>query len=367
MISKIKKLNVKYNQKVVGYLIELNDGRIAFQYDDKWIKNGFSISPLSLPLTNKVFINSKQTFDGLYGVFNDSLPDGWGELLIRRMLNKIGINPDLLTPLQKLAILSQNGLGGLTYEPNNSIDNNLNDENISLDEIFKATDAILNDNSNINLDTIYKLGGSSGGTRPKAHLTINGEQWIVKFPCFMDSKKIGQEEYIANKLAKECGINVSEFKLFPSKICPGYFGTKRFDRNKEKRIHMISLSALLETTHRIPNLDYSHLFQVIENICVDKEDIYEAYRRMCFNVFYNNRDDHGKNFSFIYDESLGGYCLSPAYDLTKTPNKFEHEMTVNGNGLPLESDLIDIAKKFKLSLLKCKSIIAKTKTVLKIK
>lgn len=127
---------------------------------------------------------------------------------------------------------------------------------------------------------------------------------------------------------------------------------------------MIFSSALLETTHRIPNLDYSHLFQVIENICPDKDDIYEAYRRMCFNVFYKNHDDHGKNFSFIYDENIKGYRLSPAYDITSTPNKFEHEMIVNGNGLPKEKDLLDIVYKFKLSLSTCKSIISKIKSVI---
>jgi len=81
----------------------------------------------------------------------------------------------------------------------------------------------------------------------------------------------------------------------------------------------------METSHRIPNLDYTHLLQVIEKICIDKEDLYEAFRRMCFNVFFGNKDDHGKNFAFLYDESLGGYKLSPAYDITKTPDKAEHE------------------------------------------
>lgn len=363
----IKKLNVMYNGKLVGYLLETNDGRIAFQYDDEWIQHGFSISPFSLPLTNKVFINTKQTFDGLYGVFNDSLPDGWGELLVRRMLVKKGINPDSLSPIQKLTIISNNALGALTYEPNNPIENETIVD-INLDEIAKDANAILNDDNTNNLDQIYMLGGSSGGARPKAHINIDNEEWIVKFPCYMDSKNIGKQEYTANKLAKKCGINVNDFKLFPSKICSGYFGVKRFDRkDNNKRVHMISLSALLETTHRIPNLDYTHLFQVIQNICPNKDEIYEAYRRMCFNVLYKNRDDHGKNFSFIYDENIKGYRLSPAYDLTSTPNKFEHEMTVNGNGLPTEKDLLDIAHKFKLSLSTCANIISAIKNILKIK
>ena len=117
MISRVRKLTVKYNGKTVGYLAQLDDDSIAFQYDDTWIKNGFSISPFSLPLSNKIYQDGKDIFGGLYGVFQDSLPDGWGELLVRRMLAKQGINADKLSPLTKLTLISGSGLGGLTYEP----------------------------------------------------------------------------------------------------------------------------------------------------------------------------------------------------------------------------------------------------------
>lgn len=364
-IEEVKKLMVKYNNRIVGYLAELKNGNIAFQYDDEWLKNGFSISPFSLPLTNEVFINNHpEKFNGLFGVFWDSLPDGWGELLVRRMLNKYGINFDKLSPLQKLSIVNKNGLGALEYEPNKNLQ--ATNEDYNLDEIAKEAEKILNDDTeNVDLDSIFNLGGSSGGARPKAHITYEAQEWIVKFPCQIDPKDICKREYKANKLAKVCGINVNEFKLFDSKICSGFFGAKRFDRINNQKVHMISLSALLETTHRVPNLDYGHLFQVIQNICVDKEDMYEAFKRMCFNVFYKNRDDHGKNFSFLYDETAGGYKLSPAYDLTSLPNKPEHEMTINGNGKPTEHDLLEIAKTFTLSLKRCKEIIENTKAVLK--
>lgn len=363
MIENVKKVVVKYNDKIVGYLAELEDKQIAFQYDDEWIKNGFSISPFSLPLSDKMYINTKPTFNGLYGVFNDSLPDGWGELLVRRMLFKRGINPDRLSPLQKLTLIAKNGLGGLSYEPCRAPQ--MEGFKFNLDELALETKKILNDETDgVNLDKIYELGGSSGGARPKAHIVENGEEWIVKFPCIIDPINIGEQEYKANKLAKECGINVNEFKLFDSNLCSGYFGAKRFDRKNNKKIHMISLSALLETTHRLPNLDYYHLFQVVQAICVNKDDIYEAFRRMCFNVLYKNRDDHGKNFLFLYDEDLGGYTLSPAYDLTSTPNKPEHEMSAGGNGVPTEEDLLKIAKDFGLSILKCNEIIDKIKSVI---
>ena len=359
MISNIKKLIVKYNEATVGYLAEL-DGNIGFQYDDDWLGGGFTISPFSLPLERKVFVNKKDTFNGLYGVFADSLPDGWGELLVRRMLSKKGINPDRLSPLTKLSLISGQGLGGLTYEPSQSEtdDNTL----IELDEIAREVKQILNDKTdNINLDTIYKLGGSSGGARPKAHIKINGEDWIVKFPCHYDPQDIGKKEYKANMLAKECGLNVNECKLFDSDICLGYFGAKRFDRNRDGRVHMISLSSILETTHRIPNLDYIHLLQVVQRICFDQSDMYEVFGRMCFNVIYGNKDDHGKNFAFLYDEDKRGYKLSPFYDITQTKEKFEHEMTVNGVGNPTENDVFEIAKIMKLSMQKCKLAIEKMK------
>ena len=356
MIEQVKKLGVKYNGVTVGYLAEVQDGRIAFQYDSKWLKNGFSISPFSLPLSNQIYINGKDNFGGIYGVFHDSLPDGWGELLVKRMLAKMGVNYDSLSPLTKLSLVSGNGLGGLTYEPTQV--QKEQDSDIDLDLIAREADKILNDGaSGESLDEIYRLGGSSGGARPKAHLHIDGDEWIVKFPCRLDPVNVGEEEYKANLLAKECGIKIAECRLFPSERCTGYFGSKRFDRIGEKRVHTVSLSSLLETSHRIPNLDYMHLFQVIQKICVDQDDLYEAYRRMCFNVIYGNKDDHGKNFSFIYDEHKNGYRLSPAYDITRTPDKAEHEMTVRGSVNPSKEELEKFAEVVGMQKKKCQEIL----------
>ena len=91
MIAQVRKLMVKYNGGIVGYLAHLHNDCIAFQYDDEWLNKGFSISPFSLALSNKIYQDGKDFFGGLYGVFHDSLPDGWGELLVRRMLAKQGI------------------------------------------------------------------------------------------------------------------------------------------------------------------------------------------------------------------------------------------------------------------------------------
>ena len=90
MINNVTKIVVKHNNIIVGYLAELSETAIAFQYDSSWLEDGFSISPFSLPLSNKVFYNSKPIFNGLFGVFHDSMPDGWGEILLRRFLAKKG-------------------------------------------------------------------------------------------------------------------------------------------------------------------------------------------------------------------------------------------------------------------------------------
>ena len=183
-----------------------------------------------------------------------------------------------------------------------------------------------------------KKSGSSGGARPKILTEIDGEEWIIKFPSSEDGKESGRQEYEYSLCAKECGIQMEETRLFPSSVCPGYFGTRRFDRKKDangktERIHMISASTVLETSHRIPNLDYEILMKLTLELTKDFEEIEKLFRLMCFNVFAHNRDDHSKNFTYIYNEKEERWVLSPAYDLTYSYSiGGEHATTVSGNG-----------------------------------
>lgn len=360
----VEKLNVLYNEKKVGILKALKDGRIAFQYDLEWLENGFSISPFSLPLKDEVFISNSPYFKGLYGVFFDSLPDGWGEYLVRRMFRSKGINFEKVSILTRLSILNYSSLGAFEFIPNQVNKLNFN-EIIDLDIINEYINKELKDNKNEPLlDDLYKLGGASGGSRPKVHLNIEGEEWIVKFPAINDSKNSGFLEFTANKLAKNAKINVNEHKLFNSQVTNGFFGAKRFDRIKGRKVHTISVAALLETTPKISNLDYYHIFQIIEQISIDKNDVLEMFRRMVFNVLYGNKDDHSKNHAFIYDESQKGYRLSKAYDITKTEDKLEHEITVNGKGNPKISDLYEMARKVNLRKEQATTIIEEVVTTL---
>ena len=353
-----KYLKVFYNDILVGTLAKTPDRVVAFEYDLDWLNNGFSISPFSLPLIKKVFIPKYDPFGGLFGVFNDSLPDGWGRLLVDRLFLKNKINPAETDNLNRLAVVQESGMGALTYKPEHRFEskNNIADYDILAQECSK----ILESQKSENLDELFKLGGSSGGARPKILTSIDNEDWIIKFPSSSDPKNIGEKEYQYSLCAKNCGINMTETRLFPSKICSGYFGIKRFDRKntkkvhmvsasgllETKKVHMVSASGLLETSHRFPNLDYNTLMKLTLELTRNYQDIEQLFRLMCFNVFAHNRDDHSKNFSFLFDDTKKEWHLSPAYDLTYSFSfNGEHATTINGEGKnPTLDDILAVAK-----------------------
>lgn len=361
-MNKIKSLQVFYNEKKVGTLALMKNNIVAFEYDSNWITNGFSISPFSLPLKKQVFIPRIDPFDGLYGVFSDSLPDGWGRLLVDRMLNSQNINPREISQIDRLAIVGETGMGALSYKPEYNL---LEDKDYKedYDNLALSCKKILNTEHSADLDKLFKLGGSSGGARPKILTKIDNEDWIIKFPSSLDDSNIGKLEYLYSVCAKKCKIDIPETKLFPSKISSGYFGIKRFDRKKLstgtiRKLHMISVSGLLETSHRIPNLDYNDLMQLTLNLTKSFEEVEKLFRLMCFNVFSHNRDDHSKNFSFIYNEDLNKWELSPAYDLTYSYSiNGEHATTINGNGVnPGLNDILKVAEKIGLYKKKAEKI-----------
>ena len=339
-----KYLKVFYNDKLVGTLAKTPDRLVAFEYNSEWLATGFSISPFSLPLQKKVFLPKFEPFEGLFGVFNDSLPDGWGRLLVDRLLLKNKINPNEIDNLNRLAVVQESGMGALTYKPEHKFETQ--EQESDYDRLATECSKILESQNSDNLDELFKLGGSSGGARPKILTKIEGVDWIIKFPSSQDPKNIGEQEYKYSLVAKDCGIKMSETKLFDSQICSGYFGIKRFDRKNGRKIHMVSVSGLLETSHRLPNLDYSILMKLTLELTKNYQDIEQLYRLMCFNVFAQNRDDHSKNFSFLYDENKKEWHLSPAYDLTYSSSfNGEHATTINGEGKnPTLDDILAVAK-----------------------
>ena len=342
-----KKIEVYYHGDIVGYLAETPNYLIAFQYADNWLRNGFSISPLSLPLNNSVFIppeKCRDRFGGMFGVFADSLPDSWGQLLLDRHLSSLGIDKGDVGTLHRLAYIGKSGMGALEYHPAKEIDYRIDAAGLNYDRIAEECENILSSKTSDQLDLLYHMGGSSGGTRPKILLSEGDKDWIVKFPASKDPAISGKREYDYSLCAKDCGIIMTETDLVPSSICEGYFKTERFDRKGENKIFCVTFAGLLEADFRAPSCDYSTFMKLICMLTRDNnEDKEQLYRIMCFNVLTHNRDDHTKNFSFLYTEE-NGWRFTPAYDLTYSDTYWGEQTTsVNGKGKGIsDKDLVKV-------------------------
>ncbi|VHO00887.1 type II toxin-antitoxin system HipA family toxin [Candidatus Rhabdochlamydia sp. T3358] len=296
----------------MGRLV-LKDRRIFFEYTLEFIKTGLELSPLKLPLQSGIILCEDRVFEGLFGVFNDSLPDGWGKLLLDRKLMSLSLNPGDLSPLDRLCYVGKNGMGALVYEP--EIEGMKPLYHANLDEIGNEVMQFQENEDNRFVDDLLAMNGSSSGARPKIMMTIDKEDYLIKFRSSSDPKDIGLIEYAYHLMAKAAHLPVPEAKLFPSKKEPGYFGVKRFDRVAGRRVHMHTISGLLHADYRFPSLDYETIMKATLWLTKDSQEGEKQFRAAVFNVLSHNRDDHAKNFSFLMDEK-GTWRVSPAYDLT---------------------------------------------------
>lgn len=336
------------------------DRRILLEYDPAFIASGIQISPLFLPLKAGVATGDPAIFDGLFGVFNDSLPDGWGRLLLDLAVEKYGIHRGQLTPLDRLAHVGPHGMGALVYEPDQT-GNNEATIAVQLDRIAAESATVLAGEQDDVVEKLFKLNGASSGARPKvvAQVSPDKEQiihgpmklpasyshWIIKFPSTRDASDLGPIEYAYSLMAKDAGIVMPETFLFGSEK-KRYFGVKRFDRDGDRRIHMHSLSGLINADHHIPSLDYDGFLKATLMLTRDVREVETAFSLACFNVLAHNRDDHTKNFSFLID-TTGRWVLAPAYDLTFSygPGGWQSTAVMGEGKAPGVADLRALAKK----------------------
>ena len=362
---KFSKINIELGELV-------SEGReIYFKYYTDFITKGLEISPIKLRLNTAINKAEVIPFEGLFGVFSDSLPDGWGKLLLDRSLTAKGVDITNMTMLDRLAFVGSKGMGALIYKP--EIDDAIHKQfEFELDNIAKATNQIISGSSIEILDELYILGSSSGGARPKIlvgynpktqhiigtekDLPSNYEHWIIKFPALSDRPDIANIEYAYYKMAVDSGIEMSECKLFKGKTGQVYFGTKRFDRIGNNRLHMHSAAGMMHDDFRLSNLDYGHIMDCAFRLERDVNAYEKILRLAAFNVFAHNRDDHSKNFSFLMDEN-GKWKVAPAYDLTfSSSGHGMHSTMVSGESAnPNKQHLMELANYFKIK--NAKSII----------
>ena len=348
---------------------------ILFQYAPDFLERNIALSSYFLPLRSEIFCDHKHTFDGLFGVFHDSLPDGWGLLLLDRVLSRIGRSLAQTSPLERLTLAGSNAMGALEYEPDMS---SANPEEVLMDPdtLARESERLLGEHSYKGgyIDTLLSLSGSLSGARPKISISLpdrNGlpVPWIVKFRSLQDAPDAGLQEYRLSLATQKAGVDMPQTRLLPSKTCEGFFAIKRFDRTFGKngilKIHTHSACGLLHASHRLPTLDYENLIRLTMDLTKDARDVEKMVRLMIFNVKAGNRDDHSKNFSFLMDETFHWH-LAPAYDITSCPGiNGEHCSAVNGKGKDITGrDLAAAAAVGGISANKVKLMIEQTEGAL---
>jgi serine/threonine-protein kinase HipA len=320
-------------------------GLAQLEWSPELIAAPMPVSALLYPPEPGLHPARGREFDGLHGFLSDSLPEGWGYLVMRRRLNKLGVAIETLSALDRLALVGDHGRGALTYRPATAPPPEV--DSLDLDALAAESTAILAGEEGELADTLAALAGGSGGARPKVQVgfdvegrisvsdgeTAAGhEAWIVKFAATNDPPDIGPIEAAYAAMALAAGLTMAPYRLLPSKTGPGYFATRRFDRPEPgRRLHMVSLSGAVEAPWRSP-ASYDLFLRATLAITRHADDLHAAFRRMVFNVLACNRDDHTRQHSYLMDET-GQWRLAPAYDLTYSAGPGgEHYLDVEGEG-----------------------------------
>ena len=384
-MSNVNTVRVKMWGTTIGYLHQDSNGIVGFQYDNDFLKSDIEISPIKMPLSSITYsfpTLPEQTFHGLPGMVADSLPDKFGNIVINRYLESQGRTADSLTVIEKLCYTGKRGMGALEYEPSQEL--TTMDETVDLDALTKLASEILLEKEQIYIEKndnlmaqLMECGSSVGGARAKTLIAWNPETndirsgqvdagdgyeyWLLKFDNIKNNKdkdarpddgEYTKVEYAYYLMALDAGIEMSECRLYKENGS-AHFMTKRFDRKgiKGGKLHMQSLCALAHMDFNSPRVySYEEAFVVMKQLKLPYSDFIQLFKRMVFNEFAKNYDDHTKNISFLMDKK-GVWSLSPAYDVTFSYRKDSiwvkaHQMLINGKSDNItEDDMLSVAEK----------------------
>ena len=341
----------------------------SFEYDTAFLASGIEVSPIMMPLSGRVFVFPelpRKSFHGLPGLLSDSLPDKFGNAVIDAWLRRQGRSPESFNPVERLCYTGSRGMGALEYVPALG-PNPKESESIEIDGLVKLASDILQDRESMHIQytenamaEIIKVGTSAGGARAKAVIAWNKETgdirsgqiqagdgyeyWLIKFDDVKgngdkegdDGPQYTKIEYAYYLMAKDAGIQMSECQLFHENG-RSHFMTRRFDRDliTGAKYHMQTLGGIAHFDFNQPSAySYEQAVEVMRRLRLSNKEISQFFRRMVFNVFARNQDDHVKNISFLMDRT-GKWSLSPAYDMTYAYNPGgtwtgAHQMTING-------------------------------------
>ena len=363
----MKLLNVLYHGFGGDKLVRM--GRLAwhdqlawFEFSAEFLQHNINPSPFSLELTTILQKAPLEPFNGLHGLFSDSLPDGWGLYLMDKAFRQTGRDPAMVTPLDRLAFVGRRAMGAISYEP----DEMENAEQRKYSEL--DLDTVGNEATRLYQGELQEVlehhavnGTPSAGARPKILIGLSGDtaiegagdlppgysHWLVKFPTGRtpDKKSEGTIEHIFAIMARHAGINMAETRLTQARDGNAYFSTRRFDRAAgNHRRHVHSVAGLLNANFRTANFEYRELIKLCGMLTHSHSEKVELFRRMIFNIVTGNRDDHTKNFAFMLSDKIE-WRNTPAYDVTWNQGIMgEHSMSVNGKGKDIRlEDILAIA------------------------
>lgn len=369
-------IRVTYDSQEVGAVsFDTDRGVGAFEYSPGFIKKGLELSPLKMPLSRQIYSFPElefNTFKGLPGLVADSLPDDFGNAVLNAWVASQGRQPSDITPLQRLQFTGKRGMGALEFEPATKLQSLNASKQIEIESLVRIAQEILDTRGQFARDlkpngqedreammALLSVGMSAGGARPKAVLAFNKDftqvrsgqthapegftHCLMKFDgvnehnnsqeTFGDPMGYGAMEYVYYLMAHQCGI-----KMMPSRLLPEgnrrHFVTERFDRIKNKKIHIQTLNGLAHVDYKKPGIcSYAELFATARQLKLPASDAEQLIRRMVFNVVARNHDDHSKNFAFALQGDQ--WRLAPAYDLAysyKPGSKWvnSHWMSLNG-------------------------------------
>lgn len=359
--------------KTIG-AVSLQDGEdvASFEYDAAFAQSGIQVAPIVMPLSQRVYRFpelSRTTFNGLPGLLSDSLPDKFGNALIDAWLASQGRQANSFNAVERLCYTGERGMGALEFAPVTG-PKSKQTSRIEVSQLVELASEILTHRNNLRasfaaegrkdaLRDILRVGTSAGGARAKAVIAWNPqtnevrsgqikagkgfEYWLLKFDGVSgnkdkeleDPKGYGVIEYAYYLMALDCGIDISECRLFKENG-RSHFMTRRFDRRATgEKLHMQSLCALAHYDFNMAGAySYEQAFLVMRQLQLPMQAIEQQFRRMVFNIVARNQDDHVKNIAFLMDQA-GEWSLSPAFDMTYSFNPSgawtaSHQMTMNG-------------------------------------
>jgi serine/threonine-protein kinase HipA len=323
-----------------------DDGqKLLFEYSAEALAQGLELSPRHLKLRAAAYGDFPAHQLGLPGLIADALPDGWGLMLMDRLFRQNGIDPARASVLDRLSFIGRRAMGALTFQPATAAD--LPSDDVQLLNLAQQAQSLLSGDDCAILRQLALMGGSPHGARPKVlvhYHDATGQMstqpfdgsapWLVKFQAQDEHKEVCAIEHLYAQLARDCGLDIPATRYFDLNRQLAAFGIARFDVAGSTRIPSHTLAGLLHANFRLAgSVDYTTFLRATRFFTRDEREVQKAYQRTVFNVLFNNRDDHPKNFSYLLGQDRR-WGLSPAYDLTfcAGPAGY-HQMDVCGEAL----------------------------------